>query len=140
MTPETVPEKIDAFSFVRALMEDGKDLVEARPDLAGEYRKARWLITRALSFYPDTILTAQAANERPFMSDLAHRKFFLSMISAKRRGRRKWGKLDRDERLPILMRYYECSERDAQAVVDLHTDDQFTQMDEMFEAGGIRSR
>lgn len=135
-----VPDKIDAFTFVRAIMEEGRNLLGERPDLLSDYRSARFLINRALSFYPDTILTAQAVNERPWMPDPMHAIFLINMVRAKNRGRRKWGKRDRDERLPSLMRYYQCSERDASAMIDLHTEEQLTQIDEQFDTGGVRRR
>ena len=69
-----------------------------------------------------------------------HAIFLINMVRAKNRGRRKWGKRDRDERLPSLMRYYQCSERDASAMIDLHTEEQLTQIDEQFDTGGVRRR
>lgn len=68
----------------------------------------QFVINRALSYYPDTIVDAATANKLRIDSDM-HWTFLLSSVRKKKRYPRKWAKPPTDERVEKVAKHYGIS-------------------------------
>jgi hypothetical protein len=69
-----------------------------------------FMVNRALSYYPDTILHAQEMNVYNHLDSLLQYDYLLHSIRKKKRFS-KWFKREKSEILDAVMRRYNCSYR-----------------------------
>lgn len=121
------------FEFVNAINYTKQDLFEQEPISESQY--PRHIIDLAMSQYPDTILFANEANAMQNVPAHAHFKFYLHLVDKKRRYA-KWGKLERDSKIELIMQYYNYNREKAMQVVDLFTDEQMQSLEQKLQHGG----
>ena len=121
------------FDFVNAINYTKQDLFEQ--DQISESQYPRHVIDLAMSQYSDTILYANEANTMQNVSARAHFKFYLHLVDKKKRYA-KWGKMEQDPKVDLIMRYYYYSREKALQVVDLFTDEQLQSLEQKLQHGG----
>lgn len=78
-------------------------------------------ISRALSYYPDTIGLAAIVNKLPLDPD-QHWTFLLNSVRKKKRFPKKWGKPAKEERVIAVAHHYGTSIAQAQEIMHLLPD------------------
>jgi len=126
------PPKPTAFTTIRALSEN-------RPLSYKDIRKEGWpyeafLINRAFSLNPETIMMAAMMNERPNIDRDMHAAFYIATLRPRRRFE-SWPKELKDDEVKVLCDYYGMSPREARLHRGLHTVDQLTEMKRLLQDG-----
>ncbi len=136
-TEESAPPKPTPFTTIRALS-------ETRPFTYANAQEQGWpydqyLINRAFSMTEDTTLIASMMNERSHVSNEMHAAFYVTTVRPRTRFE-KWPKAKEEEEVILLCNYYGMSPREARLSLGLHTDSQMTEMRQLLQDGGRRSR
>lgn len=71
-----------------------------------------FMVNRALSYYPDTILHAQEMNFNHHLDGLLQYDYYLNSLRKKKRFS-KWFKREKSDDIDAVMRHYGCSYRKA---------------------------
>ena len=96
---------MNPFDFVKSINYQKQDLLE--DDLDGELEKeyVPYIVNRALSFTPDTIINANEINQRPFVDKKLQYHYLLNSVRKKNRYG-KWIKNETLEKIDIIQQYY----------------------------------
>lgn len=133
---EEKPEKFNPFTFVEAISYT-KDL-----SLFEEHGKhyTPFLVNRSLSFYPDTIIQANAMNKYPDLDKDMQFRFLTDLIRKKKRYGG-WIKKDKmAEKIEVIKTFYKYSTAKALNVADLLSDADITVMKQRMSTGGLHAR
>ena len=88
--------------------------------LENEKDYVSFVVNRALSFHPDTILYAQEMNARPFMDARMQYDYLRKSVRKYRRPFKKWEKKEKvDSNLEGIMRELQYSPAKAQEVINI---------------------
>lgn len=121
---ESGPKKLTPWDFTDSINQSKKDLMrDTENDAAAEAAYSPFMVNRAMSYYPDTIMVANEMNSRAHLDNRAQFLFYLGSV-AKRRRFSKWGKARKTEAHDAVMGVYKCSSRRANALIRLLTPDQ----------------
>ncbi len=135
MTPSETEKKVTPFTFVTAILEDGRSLLTERPDYLSSY--SPFVINRALSYHADTVQPAQWMNERPDIDKLHHEAFLINICRRGKRPFKKWAKTTSDDvRIEAVQEYFDCSKREALMYLELLTTEQMEEISSYLERGG----
>lgn len=93
-----------------------------------------FIVNRALSYYPDTILHAQEMNINHHADGLMQYDYLLNSLRKKKRFS-KWFKKDKSEELDAVMRKYQCSYRKAMEIMQTLTKEQLAETKRMMNVG-----
>lgn len=115
-------------------------------DLFSEYggrEYSQFMINRGFSQHRDVIYLANIMNEYggmvgPCLTDRMHHDFLLNTVDRRRRVG-KWIKadpLDGDANTQSIMTYFDCSLRDALLYLEILTEDQIKEINELTDEGG----
>lgn len=86
-----------------------------------------FLVNRALSFFPDTVLQANAMNIRSFLPKQVQYDYL--MVSTRKRNRfAKWTKAEQQKDIDVICDILECSPREAEVYVEMLTEAQIHEM------------
>lgn len=96
---------MNLFDYVNSILENKKDLSD-EPNFEQEY--SPYLVNKALSMYPDTLLYANLMNSHPTMNKEMHYRYLLHSIRPKKRFS-KWPKNIVDEDLKYIRRFFKTS-------------------------------
>jgi hypothetical protein len=86
-----------------------------------------FMVNRALSYYPDTILHAQEMNFNHHLDGLLQYDYLMNSLRKKKRFS-KWFKREKSETLDAVMRKYNCSYRKAVEISMVLNDDQLSEI------------
>ena len=123
---------MNPFEFVKAISYSKKnimidDLVEQ------EYNS--FIINRALSYYPDTILYANEMNKNHHLDGRLQFDFFINIIK-KRKRFSPWLKPSEIENLDVIKEYYGYSDEKAKSVLSLFNNKQIENLKQRIYKGG----
>lgn len=122
------------FDFLNSINQTKKDLIKEDPHNEKEYNA--FMINRALSYFPDTIIYANEMNRYASTPKDMQYAFYLNGIKAKKRFS-KWHKKDQNsENINLVMKAYGYSAEKAAAALELLTADQLESLKKMFDTGG----
>ena len=121
------------FDFVNAINYTKQDLFEDSQITESQY--PRYVIDLAMSQSADTVLFANEANMMQNAPARAHFKFYLNLVDKKKRFA-KWGKIENDSRVELIMQHYNYNREKALQVVDLFTDEQIQSLEQKQYHGG----
>lgn len=93
-----------------------------------------FMVNRALSYYPDTILHAQEMNVNHHLPALLQYDYLLNSLRKKKRFS-KWFKRGKSETLSAVMKYYNCSYRKALEIVGTLSEEQLADITNEMTAG-----
>ncbi len=122
------------FDSIKAITETKEELV-----LDDEWlNKAIFIITKAVSFYPDCVHLCNEANKLTRFSPRTRYDFLMKTIVKGRRTKRKWPKRIEDDRLPFIQKYYNYNRLRANEVLSVLTKQQINNIiSKMNELGGV---
>lgn len=95
-----------------------------------------FVVNKALSLYPDTILYANLMNEMHTL-DRDMQYTFLFNVVRKRHRYTPWPKKINQEAVPLIMSYYKYSRSKAESVLHLFDDVQLNKLQQEMDKGGI---
>jgi hypothetical protein len=96
-----------------------------------------WVVNRAMSFYPDTILQVNEMNQRSTIPKILQYKYLLHSVRKKNRYS-PWLKVKVDPDVAVIKEYYGYSTRKAKEMMPLISKESLHQMKESLDRGGIR--
>ena len=128
---------MNPFDFVKSINYQKQDLLE--DDLDGELEKeyVPYIVNRALSFTPDTIINANEINQRPFVDKKLQYHYLLNSVRKKNRFG-KWLKADKLEKIEVICKYYGYSIHKAKQVESIFSDNDIAYLQSQMETGGLK--
>jgi len=114
-------KRLSPFDFVKSINEKSENLIQVQPDVEKDYLP--YMVNRALSFSPDTILYANTMNERWILDKKLQYDFLYGSVRRRRRYD-KWMKREGDEMVPLVMELYQVNQRIAAEYLSLLTEEQ----------------
>ena len=123
---------MNPFEFVKAISYSKKDIMI--DDLI-EQEYNSFIINRALSYYPDTILYANEMNKNHHLDGRLQFDFFINIIK-KRKRFSPWLKASEIENLDVIKEYYGYSDEKAKSVLSLFNNKQIENLKQRIYKGG----
>lgn len=115
---------MNPFDFVNSINSTKKNLIKDCEDGSiTEKDYSSFIINKALSYFPDTLLYANEINKQPHLDGLMQYEYLLHSV---RKGRRfsKWSKPEVSEELTAISKYYKVNMKRAQEYAKVLTDEQ----------------
>lgn len=94
-----------------------------------------YVVTRCLSYFPDTLFVANEMNTRPWIDPKMHFDFLRSAVRPRKRFS-KWIKREEDSKVKVISEYYGMSSRKARESLSVLSEDQIAKMEEALFKGG----
>jgi hypothetical protein len=94
-----------------------------------------FMVSRALSYYPDTVMIANEINQLPQVDADCHYTFLLNTVKPYKRPYAKWFKKVKTADLDVIKEYYGYSYARALEVVDILSPTQIADMKKELEKG-----
>ena len=82
-----------------------------------------FVVTRCLSYFPDTLFAANEMNTRPHLDSKMHFDFLRGAVRPRKRFS-KWLKREEDDRIAALVEYYGISTRKAREAILVLSEEQ----------------
>jgi hypothetical protein len=127
--------EMSPFDYVKAICETKRDLLKEDPQCEKEFGKSIWTVNKALSYYPDCIMQANAMNTHYDAPPRWKFDFFLNSISKKKRFS-KWAEKDNDESLKLVKEYYGYSSEKAKEALRVLSEKDLIMIKEKLYKGG----
>lgn len=132
-TPKTEKEKgTSLWDYINAITFTKRDLMSEDPDSISVY--ANFMVNRALSQFPDTILYANELNQFSLDKD-QHFAYLINSIRPKKRFA-KWPKKSEDDDLEAVKEYFKYNEAKAKTALSLLSPEQLETIREKLSKGG----
>ena len=96
-----------------------------------------FIINRALSYFPDTVLAANEMNKHSHLDNRLQFDFFINIIRKKKRWS-KWIKASDVDNLELIKEYYGYSNEKAKSALSLMSNEQIEQLKQRIYKGGKR--
>ena len=109
-------------------------------DLIDTYNESdypTWVVNRALSFYPDTILQVNELNQRPYLPKTMQYKYLVECIRKKNRYS-PWLKVKLDPGVQLIKEYFGYSTRKAREVLPMFTNEDLEELKLLLDKGGCK--
>jgi hypothetical protein len=109
-------------------------------DLIDQYNESdypAWVVNRALSFYPDTILQVNELNQRPYLPKTMQYKYLVECIRKKNRYS-PWLKVKLDPGVQLIKEYFGYSTRKAREVLPMFTNEDLEELKLILDKGGCK--
>ena len=123
---------MNPFDFVKAISYSKKNIMI--DDLIEEEYNS-FIINRALSYYPDTILYANEMNKNHHLDGRLQFDFFINIIK-KRKRFSPWLRATEIENLDVIKEYYGYSDEKAKSVLSLFNNKQIENLKQRIYKGG----
>ena len=109
-------------------------------DLIDTYNESdypAWVVNRALSFYPDTILQVNEINQHSHLPKTMQYKYLVHSIRKKNRYS-PWLKAKLDPGVQLIKEYYGYSVRKAKEVLPMFTNEDLEELKLLLDKGGCK--
>lgn len=124
---------MNVFDFVNAINDSKADLFE---DPQAEKDYVPFVVNRAFSYFPDTVMIANVINQYSGASKEMQFDFYRAAVP-KRKRFAKWAKKQASsEDLTAVMNYYKYSSKRALEAMTLLSDEQIRQIKHRMDTGG----
>lgn len=124
---EETKSLISPFEFVKSINSGRDAVLVGDSDSISEYNY--FVINKAFSLHPDTILVANEMNMNSWLPPRMQYKFYLNMIRPKKRFS-PWPKKVDDASLAVVQEYYKCSYRKALVALSILNSSQIKELKE----------
>lgn len=126
------------FDYVNTINQTKKNLMRgSENDTLSEKDYNAYMVNKALSYFPDTILHANLVNQYHQLDKRPQYEFLLNSIRPKKRFA-KWVKDAGDKELEIVCEYYQCNRNLAKDYLSLLSSEQIKFMEQQLETGGTK--
>tara|TARA_Y100001938_G_scaffold147083_1_gene227498 strand:- start:468 stop:845 length:378 start_codon:yes stop_codon:yes gene_type:complete len=123
---------MNPFEYVNAINYTKKDIMV---DDIAEKAYAPYMVNRQLSYFPDTVLAANAMNRNHHLDNRLQFDFFINIIR-KRKRFSKWYKPETISDLEVVKKYYGYSNEKAHQVLTLLSTEQINELKRKVMTGG----
>jgi len=124
---------VSPFEFVSDISHAKKDLMKDQPECERLYQP--FLVNRALSYFPDTIMYANEVNRRHATENKLQYHFLLNSIRPLKRFA-KWVKKVENDDFDAIQQYYGYSNEKTVQAISLLSSDQINLVKEKLQKGG----
>ena len=126
------------FDYVNSITQSKKNMMrDTENDTLAEKGYSAFLINKALSYFPDTILHANLMNQYHQLENRPQYEFLLNSVRPKKRFA-KWVKDAGDKDLEIVCEYYQCNPNLGKDYLSLLSSKQLDIMKQQLEIGGFK--
>ena len=116
------------FDFLNAINLSKKDIIgESDFPIEEERGYSAFMVNRGLSYFTDTIFTAQEMNLAPDLDKYLQFTFLLNTVRKAKRFS-KWAKAEKDDDITMLSEFYNCSLKQAKEIINVLTPEQFNEI------------
>ena len=122
------------FEFVNAINGSKEDLFTTNG--YGEKDYVRFIINRAFSYFPDTVMIANCANE--YLNEVparAHFNFYRAVVPQGRRFS-KWAKGEATDTVALIMKHYNYSQQKAEEAERVLSREAIEELKRFYNTGG----
>lgn len=123
---------ISPFDFANSINHSKENLIV---DDWSEKQYNAFIVNKAMSYGPDTVIAANEMNSRPHLSSKMQYDFLLNVVRPKKRYN-KWLKPEKEERLDIIKEYYGYNNTKAQEALRLLSEQDLETMKQRMSKGG----
>ena len=123
---------MNPFEYVNAINYTKKDIMV---DDIAEKAYAPYMVNRQLSYFPDTVLAANAMKRNHHLDNRLQFDFFINIIR-KRKRFSKWYKPETISDLEVVKKYYGYSNEKAHQVLTLLSTEQINELKRKVMTGG----
>ena len=124
--------KISPFDFVNSINDTKENLIT---DDWSEDQYNAFIVNKALSFTPDTIIYANEMNSRPHLEKVLQYQFLINIVRKKKRFS-KWIKKEKIEAIDIIKEYYGYNTDKARQAVSILSKEQIDDIKSKLYKGG----
>ena len=126
------------FDYVNSITTSKKNMMrDSENDALAEKDYNAFLINKALSYFPDTLLHANLMNQYHQTDKRPQYEFLLNSVRPKKRFA-KWVKDAGDKDLEVVCAYYQCNRNLGKEYLSLLSSEQLNIMEQQLETGGIK--
>lgn len=126
------------FDYVTTITHSKKNMMrDSENDTLAEKGYSGFLVNKALSYFPDTLLHANLMNHYHQLEDRPQYEFLLNSVRPKKRFA-KWVKDAGDKELDIVCEFYQCNKNLGKDYLSLLSSEQLNIMKQQLETGGIK--
>jgi hypothetical protein len=127
------------FDYVNSISKTKKNMMQdTENDALAEKAYVPYIVNKALSYFPDTILHANLMNQNYHLNNRAQYTFLLNSIRPKKRFA-KWVQDASNEDLNTVCAYYDCNTTRGQEYLSLLSSEQIEMIKKELETGGIKN-
>ena len=128
---------MNPFDFVNSINQTKVDMMTGteNDDLA-EKSYVPFIVNKALSYFPDTLLYANEVNKLAHIDNKLQYHYLLNSIRAQKRFS-KWAKKEDSDDLEVVKQYYGYSNEKAYQALSILSKDQLNYIKKQLEQGGI---
>ena len=123
---------ISPFDFVNSINDTKVNIIV---DEWSEREYNPFIVNKALSFAPDTVIYVNEMNSRPHLEKALQYNFLINIIRKKKRFN-KWIKKEKIEAIDIVKEYYGYNTEKARQVISILSDDQIQTIKKRLYKGG----
>ena len=123
---------ISPFEFVNSINDTKVNIIV---DKWSEEEYNPFIVNKALSFTPDTVIYANEMNSRPHLGKLLQYQFLINIVRKKKRFS-KWIKKEKIEAIDIVKEYYGYNTEKARQVMSILSTDQIQTLKKRLYKGG----
>ena len=124
--------KISPFDFVKSINDTKENLIT---DDWSEDQYNAFIVNKALSFTPDTIIYANEMNSRPHLEKVLQYQFLINIVRKQKRFS-KWIKKEKIEAIDIIKEYYGYNTDKARQAVSILSKEQIDDIKSKLYKGG----
>jgi len=126
------------FEYLTSINSTKKNMMrDSENDVLAEKGYEPWLVNKALSYFPDTILHANLMNQYHHLDKRPQYECLINSIRPKKRFA-KWVKSASDEGLDLVCEYYKCNTIIAQDYLSLLSSEELDTIKQRLDTGGIK--
>jgi hypothetical protein len=128
--------KYKPFDFINEASYSKKDLIltdESPEEIEKMYNP--YIVNRGFSFYNDTVLHANEMNMRHHLFKGAQFHYYLGALRSRKRFS-KWHKLEKDDDLDLIQKYYQCNRQVAKQYLDVLSPEEIKNINSRVAEGG----
>jgi hypothetical protein len=127
------------FDYVNSISKTKNNMMQdTENDALAEKAYVPYIVNKALSYFPDTILHANLMNQNYHLNNRAQYTFLLNSIRPKKRFA-KWVQDASNEDLNTVCAYYDCNTTRGQEYLSLLSSEQIEMIKKELETGGIKN-
>jgi hypothetical protein len=124
------------FDYVNSITFNKKDMMTGTEnDELAEKSYVPFVVNRALSYFPDTILYANEMNTNHHVDNKLQYHYLINSIRPKRRFS-KWAKKQEDNDLDAVIQYYGYNREKAEQALSLLSPEQLKELKQRLNKGG----
>jgi|688.fasta_scaffold1033587_1 hypothetical protein len=128
---------MNVFDIVNSLSSTKKLTFEENdPEMEKEYHS--FLVNKAFSYYPDTIMHSNEMNLRPFISKRMQHNYYHNSLRSRKRYT-KWLKKTKNEDIELIQKYFNFSKKKAIEALKILSDKDISCIREEMSEGGAQT-